>query len=609
MRDPDKLPRTGLSCRAAAAGTLVVCAVCALSLAPFLRLFEFSNGGENAVVASVQEIHRGGPWLVPTLHEEQRTKKPPLATWLSALAAHKETTARLSDPDSATRHEAFRDFGWQVRWPALAAMCGVLLATYILGAMLGGPRLGLLAAVVCGTNFFWLKNARLATTDAHLALWVSVANCLLAAAVLRRQLWLGLVGGGAALGLAMMSKGPVALLQTALPVLAFAAWQRWRWRGPDEVPPDAPRGRVRWPLVVGVLVFAAVGLSWYGLVFWKSPAVWEEWTIELTREGATSLEPSRWYNYVLLIANVFPWGFFLVVGLIGSITIAVTGRAEDTRADDTRAADTCAGELAAGKNARAGRIVLAVFLLLVPIVVMSFFRDRKLRYLIPLITPSSILVAWGVLGLLCGSVRRRGTAWLVAGFHWLPLLVAGVGLPLAGSPLFSVERMGEEPWYSLRFAVIAAGAFALLVAGALFVQRRRPVWAVAAGTLGVMVAWNVVLNLGYRHTREGGSELKALADQILAVHPDAQVYSYRADRPSRHAPIDLSIYLNRVVEALADPAELAATSGPRVYVVRQKHVETLDDPAPLAPSAGGPWRFFAAIRVDDSTWYAFTSAP
>src|SRR5687767_12999335 len=115
------------------AAVLVIAALCMASLAPFLRMLEFSNGGEQAVIASVQEIHRGGPWLVPTLHEEQRTKKPPLATWISALAARPHTTARFDDPDPAVRDRAFHDFALQVRWPALLAMGGVIVATGVLG--------------------------------------------------------------------------------------------------------------------------------------------------------------------------------------------------------------------------------------------------------------------------------------------------------------------------------------------------------------------------------------------------------------------------------------------------------------------------------------------
>jgi 4-amino-4-deoxy-L-arabinose transferase-like glycosyltransferase len=576
-----------VSCLTATVVVTLAIAAGFFSLAPFLRLFEFSNGGENAVVASVQEMTRGGPWLVPTLHEELRTKKPPLTTWVSALATRPQTVAEYSSRDPATRREGFEDFGWDVRWPSLVAMCGVIAATYILGKQLGGIRLGVVSSVVCASSFFWLKNARLATTDAHLALWVAVGNCFLAWAVLARRWWPGLIGAGVSLGLAMMSKGPVALLQSVLPVLVFVAWQRWRVE-PERSPVSSARGSFLWPLLTGVFLFAVVGLLWYVVVLWQRPEIWREWMTEVTREGATALEPSPWYNYVLLLGLMSPWTMLLVAGIIGAAAIAFKPSAND-------------------RDAR--RIVLALLLLLVPILIMSLFRDRKLRYVIPLIAPASILAGWGLLELLGpGAIRRRATPWLMAVFHWLPLIVVGIGLPIAGAfGWMGLTRLDGGPWYSLRFAIVAAEALLLVIVASLLLQRKAGAWAVLVGSAVFMVAWNVLLNVGYRHYREGRSEMRPLAEQILATHPDAALYSYRPDRPTARAPIDLSIYLNRVVDNVKTPEDMAHTTGPRLYLVRQREREAMADPSALAPPAGGPGGFFAATRVDNSTWYTFVS--
>lgn len=573
--------------RATAAAALLVCAACVASVAPFLRLFEFSNGGENAVVATVQELHRGHgkSWLIPTLHDEARTKKPPLAAWISALAVRPGTIAKLSDPDPGVRAGAYTDLGGDVRWPALVAMVGVLGATCVLGNTIGGPRLGLVAIAVCGSSLFWLRNARIVTTDAHLALWVSVANCLLATVVFNpRRQWLGLAGGGAALGLAMMSKGPVALLQTVLPIAAFLAWQKWKGRPHEHV---GQRGQWLAPLLVGFALFALIGLSWYVLVLVKMPTVIAEWRVELTREGATSLEPSRWYNYVFLLGFMMPWTFFLIVGLIGSATLAIRGTNPGAE--------------------RGARIVLVLSLLLVPIVVMSFFRDREIRYLIPLLAPSSVLAAWGLLELIGNATRSLSTALLVAGFHWLPLAVIAIGLPLMGA-LGSLKTVDNRPWYPLREAIFAAEVALVLIVVTIVLQRRWRVGGLVTGTFVVMLLWSMLFNIGYRNHREGRSEMRPLAEQILAKHRGAKVYSFRPDRPIRHAPIDLSIYLNDVVENVRDPAELAKTSGHRVYVVRQKDAEPLTDPSALAPRTSADWQFMSATRVDNAVWYAFVTA-
>jgi hypothetical protein len=213
-----------------------------------------------------------------------------------------------------------------------------------------------------------------------------------------------------------------------------------------------------------------------------------------------------------------------------------------------------------------------------------------------------------LLELFSVNAKRGVTAWLLAAFHWVPLTALAVGLALGGAfQWFGLSRMETGPWYSLRFGIIAAEVFLVVILAAMWFQRRRGAWAVLAGTAVVMIAWNVVLNIGYRHYREGRSEMRPLAEQILTTHPDAALYSYRPDRPSARVPIDLSIYLNRVIENLETPEKLAETRGERIYLVREKERAPRPDPSPFAPPVGGPWEFFAATRVDNSTWYTFVS--
>ena len=64
-----------VSCLTATVVVTLAIAAGFFSLAPFLRLFEFSNGGENAVVASVQEMRRGGPWLVCTRSYARKSRR------------------------------------------------------------------------------------------------------------------------------------------------------------------------------------------------------------------------------------------------------------------------------------------------------------------------------------------------------------------------------------------------------------------------------------------------------------------------------------------------------------------------------------------------------
>src|SRR5438874_744143 len=107
---------------------VVIALVFFIAIAPTLTWLEFSSTMENLVVATALEIRRTGNWLVPTLEGEPRIAKPPLAPWIAAAAIRSATFAALDDADPAIRAAAYRQLAWDVRWPALASSCAMLLA-------------------------------------------------------------------------------------------------------------------------------------------------------------------------------------------------------------------------------------------------------------------------------------------------------------------------------------------------------------------------------------------------------------------------------------------------------------------------------------------------
>src|SRR5205085_12641864 len=172
--------------------------------------------------------------------------------------------------------------------------CGMLLTTYALGGLLLGRSVGLASAVVCGSSLLFLRFCRSATTDVQLALWVTAASALLALALLRRRYWLGFGGAGLALGLSVMSKGPVRLVQSVLPFALFALWRRFV--GPR------PRGQgAVSPALAGALLMLAIALPWPAAVLVQSHDIWQSWLREITRAGATQLAPDPWYYYLVFL--------------------------------------------------------------------------------------------------------------------------------------------------------------------------------------------------------------------------------------------------------------------------------------------------------------------
>jgi len=145
------------------------------AIAPMLPWLQFTGGMENVSVATAMETARDGHWLVPTLHGQPRVKKPPIAHWLGAMGI---LSSQL--------------LAWGVRWPTLVCACIFLLSVYHLAGIIGGPQIALASALICGSNFLFLRYARQTSYNIPLARWVGIANVFLAKAVFQQQWWGGL---------------------------------------------------------------------------------------------------------------------------------------------------------------------------------------------------------------------------------------------------------------------------------------------------------------------------------------------------------------------------------------------------------------------------------
>ena len=117
---------------------------------------------------------------------------------------------------------------------------------------------------------------------------------------------------------------------------------------------------MRWAAIgAGVVVMLAIALPWFVIVAMREPRAWHVWFTEISRIDATESKPDRWYTYLSIIPYAAPWSVFLIAGLIGA------GRAMRRR-------DTA-------------QLLFAAVMLVVPLLIMSFFKDRAERYMLPVI--------------------------------------------------------------------------------------------------------------------------------------------------------------------------------------------------------------------------------
>jgi 4-amino-4-deoxy-L-arabinose transferase-like glycosyltransferase len=266
----------------------------------------------------------------------------------------------------------------------------------------------------------------------HLALWVTVANACFAAAALRSRRWSGCVGGGAALGLALMSKGPVALVLTLFPFTAFLVARRLTRTGTRR---GTSESRWTWtaPVLAGAAGTLAIALPWPVILILTRPSVVATWMKELKGEGAGSISHDPPYAYLSLLPNLVPWLPLFIAGVY----------------------------LAMWPARRAKRLILALLLLAVPIVALSFHHDRKERYLLPLAGPAAILAAHAAVRLkrtLPTRLKMDRVVWVA---HWMTLTALALGLPAAGHLVLRLHN--GRPWYPLPLAAAGLVCFTVLI--------------------------------------------------------------------------------------------------------------------------------------------------
>lgn len=534
-----------------------------LGIGPTLSWLEFASGSENLNVATVLEMHREGNWLVPTLNGEPRLAKPPLTAWTSAALLPEHALRDLDSPVQDVRDAAYERLALYLRLPALVLACGVTLATYWLGRAMVSARFGFASAAVCASSVLFLRFGRSATTDIQLACWVAVANAVFASLAFREvRLW-KLLLMGVALGLALLAKGPVAFAQTCAPWALFALFD----------PTSRARLRTRPTFALGAAALVigttlAIGVPWFAYILLRNSQAWSIWWMEVTREGATMLEPDEWYSYFSIILLVLPWTIFFLAGI---------------------------GSAAAERSSRAVRLVIC--LLIVPIVLMSLAKDKNDRYLVPLLPAASMVVALALRQQFRAHPEQNAGDRVLRQLHWGVVAVALVSIPVLGATGLLKTEVGE-PWYGTWLASALLIGFAAL-AGAMIYWSARSPGALVPATLLCMLSLHAAAVWGYRDAG-GRSELKPIADVIREQAPEAPTWFYDPPEHTKIVPADLSVYLNRKVRTARDEPTLMQASAGAVVVMLQR--KGTPDPAVAGwtpiDKRGVNGRYWWALRRD-----------
>jgi hypothetical protein len=236
---------------------------------------------------------------------------------------------------------------------------------------------------------------------------------------------------------------------------------------------------------------------------------------------------------------------------------------------------------------RALRLIYLMILFVLPLFIMSFFRDRKPRYLYPFAFVGGILAA---------EALRRAPRWLIA-CTWLAIAAMAVGIPVAGvHGVFNQVRVDGMPWYSAKFGYGVAAIVVLLLGVFIALSPRRPRVFVIGGSITLLVAFNVYV-LGARHSLSGNgaSEMLPLAKMLWEKYPTVDLFDIAGEKQT---PADLAIYLNRPIHPRRKLEFMPAGPLPQLFVGLQR------EKGPEHETPPG-WRFFAKVPRDRDWWVAY----
>jgi 4-amino-4-deoxy-L-arabinose transferase-like glycosyltransferase len=376
---------------------------------------------------------------VPLLAGEAFCEKPPFAYWAAALPM-----------------KFFGKQAWAARLPNLLYALITALGVGMLAARSAGRFAGLVGAAAITTFLLSYQVSIWLATDAPLLACVSVA--LLGAYVgfyasSSRERLRGYLLMHAALGIGFLCKSAVAWMVPALALLTLSLWEK-RWRE-----------LFRWELYLGLLIQAAMILTWVGFVYAGDAGLDHLkvffWNNLVGRFAAVDAPAQLQYaaahrnfpgKYLLeLPIYLFPWTLLVIAAARRA------WRRRQTSFHDNRA------------------VRFAVAASVPPLVLLSLAATARNIYLAPALPGAALLLAWWAREILPGADRwdiraLRGTAailligvaaiaaaltligitsWDMIGSHAAYILVSGFGL-------LTAVILSVRAWIAARDQVVLA---------------------------------------------------------------------------------------------------------------------------------------------------------
>lgn len=418
-------------------------------------------------------------WLIPSSNGIPRTVKPPLLVWLNLLA-WMDLTPENASPQLLT---------FRARMVTVTLGLVMLASIYWLGRNLGDDRLGLLGLLVLGSTWFVQRQSRTASYDIYLATFACLA---IAAQVWAYQLRperrrikafaVAVVIGGVSMALGWLSKGPLILLVTVLPLIGCLALIRKHWRSNLLL------------LMLAVCLAILLAAPWYIYVLYH---VSNSGGIMIHEYAAQRREFQTPFYYVAVLGLMAPWSLWLIAGLFQPF---VRAHGQDRR-----------------------RLLLVWFWFVSLFIIFSIPAAKQQRYALPFVPAAALLIAQVFFehdNLARQGQRDPGARMLIVP-HWLALMLASLALPL----FIGLEyQLAQHGWISETMAkqspLLCSGVAVILLAISIWGVSQhwcwRPLRAGLATAIWALVAMTFVWH-AYSYGRTAVDQIAVDAHRIAEL--------------------------------------------------------------------------------------------
>lgn len=407
--------------------------------------FVVNNGAIEANImearnlTTAREMLQKNNWLEPTMNGELRLEKPPLPTWIAAATMHfsgEENLALLRLP------------------AALAALLLVFSLFKLTTELTEDHLLPFLVGGTSATSFYIFFLARDISWDIFCHGFMIGAIWLIHKGLKsNRKSWLEFAGAGILMGLSFMSKGPIAFYALLLPYLIARSFT-FGWK---EV------ANHKMGLAMMIMITLAISL-WWPILIWLRHA--DYFALIAQQESSAWLNRSTrpFYHYWSFPVQSGVWAVFATI--------------------------TLCFPYARRRINKFGNYKFLALWVVVTVILLSLFPEKKERYLLPALLPLAILTAFYFRYLIHAFQESlpNKTDLVVFRMNTLFMMLICFVIPVA---VILFLKGSAKPEISLLILIfILFWGLAIFLIGAF--RKKNPLW-LWSGMVGMVLALCLVL--------------------------------------------------------------------------------------------------------------------